>query len=408
MERLSLPAARRVALAAQGFGRRRPAGRVHAGHLGRLVERLGLLQLDFVNVLVPSHYLVPFSRLGPYDRAALDRLAAGRRFTEQWAHEASLVPVEAWPLLAHRRAELRVRPWGFERFLAERPAYVERVLEEVRRRGPLSADELPEPEEGPTYLDHSWFRSARRAVLEALFGRGVLAVPERRGFVRRYDLAERVVPAEHFGRRIERAAAERELLRRAARALGVATAGDLADYFRMPVAAARPRLTELAEAGELQPVRVDGWRETAFLDPAARRPRRVAAQALLSPFDPLIWFRPRTARLFGFDYRFEIFVPPEKRRWGAYVLPFLHDDRLAARVDLKADRAAATLRVLGAWHEPWAEPEEIAPPLGAELATMARWLGLAAVQVSPNGDLAPALAAATARSGSIGLYAELR
>ncbi|HEX2162441.1 MAG TPA: crosslink repair DNA glycosylase YcaQ family protein, partial [Thermoanaerobaculia bacterium] len=220
-DRLSLPAARRVALAAQGFARPRPAGRVHRGHLWRLVERLALLQLDFVNVLVPSHYLVPFSRLGPYDRRLLDRLAAGRDFTEQWAHEASLVPVEAWPLLAHRRAEFRARPWGFARFLDERPEYVARVLDEVRRRGPLSADELPEPEEGPTYLEHSWFGSPRRAVLETFFGRGVLAVTERRDFVRRYDLAERVVPAEHLARRVEPAAAERELLRRAARAAGV-------------------------------------------------------------------------------------------------------------------------------------------------------------------------------------------
>lgn len=391
MERLSLPAARRIALAAQGFGRPRPAGAVHAGHLGRLIERLGLLQLDFVNVLVPSHYLVPFSRLGPYDRGRLDRLAAGRRFTEQWAHEASLVPVETWPLLAHRRAEFRARPWGFERFLAEQPAYVDRVLEEVRRRGALSADDLPEPEDGPTHLEHSWFRSVRRAVLETFFGRGLLAVTERRDFVRRYDLAERVIPAEYRERGIERAEAERELLRRAARALGVATAGDLADYFRMPMAAARPRLAELVAAGELLPVRVDGWRETAWLAPATRRPRRIAAQALLSPFDPLIWFRPRTARLFGFDYRFEIFVPAEKRRWGAYVLPFLLGDRLAARVDLKADRPAASLRVLGAWHEPWAAPDEVAPPLAAELATLAGWLGLGAVTVADQGDLAPAL-----------------
>ncbi|HEX2164658.1 MAG TPA: crosslink repair DNA glycosylase YcaQ family protein, partial [Thermoanaerobaculia bacterium] len=192
------------------------------------------------------------------------------------------------------------------------------------------------------------------------------------------------------------AAAERELLRRAARAAGVGTAADLADWFRMPVAAARPRLDELVAAGELTTVRVDGWREPAYLDPAARRPRRVRAAALLSPFDPLIWFRPRTRRLFGFDFRFEIFVPQEKRRWGAYVLPFLWGERLAARVDLKSDRAAGALRVLGAWREAWAEPEEVAAPLAAELGTLAGWLGLGEVLVAENGDLAPALRAALA------------
>jgi hypothetical protein len=219
-------------------------------------------------------------------------------------------------------------------------------------------------------------------------------VPGRRGFVRRYDLAERVVPAQHLERRVERDEAQRELLRRAARALGVGTAGDLADYFRMPVAEARPRLAELAAAGELVPARVDGWRETAYLDPAARRPRRVRAAALLSPFDPLIWFRPRTARLFDFDFRFEIFVPPEKRRWGAYVLPFLLGDRLAARVDLKADRPARALRVLGAWHEPWADAGAVAGPLAAELRTLAAWLDLDEVGVAANGDLAGDLRAA--------------
>ena len=407
-EHLSLAAARRIALAAQGFARPRPAGPVDAGHLGRLIERLGLLQLDFVNVVVPSHYLVPFSRLGPYDRRRLDRLAAGRRFTEQWAHEASLVQVDAWPLLAHRRAEFRSRPWGFERFLDDQPAYVERVLDEVRRRGPLAPEHLPEPDDGPTYLEHSWFGSVRRAVLETFFGRGLLAVPRRRGFVRLYDLAERVVPAEHRERRVDRAEAERELLRRAARAHGVGTAGDLADYVRMPVAAAKPRLAELAAAGELLPVRVEGWREVAWLDPAARRPRRLRAAALVSPFDPLIWFRPRTARLFDFDFRFEIFVPVEKRRWGAYVLPFLQGERLAARVDLKADRPAGILRVLGAWHEPWADPAEVAPPLAAELATLAAWLGLDATSVAANGELAPALAAAGEDMCHDALYARFQ
>ncbi|HUO85928.1 MAG TPA: crosslink repair DNA glycosylase YcaQ family protein [Thermoanaerobaculia bacterium] len=394
---VSLRAARRIALAAQGFGRPRPTGKVDAGHLRRLIERLGLLQLDFVNVLLPSHYLVPFSRLGPYDRGRLDRLAAGRRLTEQWAHEASLVPVEAWPLFAERRRRFVARPRDFAAFLDRRPDYVALVLDEVRRRGPLGAEDLSDPPGESRRLDHDWFGTVPRAILETFLGRGVLAVARRRGFVRLYDLAERVVPAEDFGRRVEAAEADRELLRRAARAHGVGTAADLADYFRMPVAEARPRLAELVAAGELVEVRVDGWRETAFLDPVARRPRRIRAAALLSPFDPLIWFRPRTARLFGFDFRFEIFVPAAKRRWGAYVLPFLLDERLVARVDLKADRRAGVLRVLGAWGEADAEPAVVAGPLAAELEGLAGWLGLAGVEVAGRGDLLGALRAASVR-----------
>ncbi|HEU4381967.1 MAG TPA: crosslink repair DNA glycosylase YcaQ family protein [Anaeromyxobacteraceae bacterium] len=394
-EGLSRAEARRLALAAQGFGRPRPR-RPGAAEVAATIRRLGLLQLDFVNVLVPAHYLVLFSRLGPYDRSLLDEVVYRRReFTEQWAHEASIVPMEAFPLLHHRRASHRVRPWGFEAFLARNAPYAARLLEEVRARGPLTADELREPRAMPRELRHAWFKSAARAVLEAHFGRGLLAVHERRpNFQRSFDLVERVVPAEHRGPPPERAEAQRALLAAAARAHGVGTAADLADYHRMPVAEARPRLAELVESGALREVQVEGWRETAFLHDQAADSRPVQAAALLAPFDPVVWYRRRAARLFGFDYRFEIFVPPRKRRWGKYVLPFLLGDALVARVDVEADRPRARLSVGGAWAEPGASPERVAAPLAVELSALARWLGLGEVAVGRRGPLSRPLASA--------------
>jgi uncharacterized protein YcaQ len=395
-EDLSLEEARRIALTAQGFDRPRPAGRVGAAHLRRLIRQLGLLQIDFVNVLVPAHYQVPFSRLGPYERSRLNEVIYKRReFTEQWAHEASIVPAETWPLLRHRMETHRVRPWGFEKFLEKNPEYVRRVLDEVRARGPLTADTLPPPD-GDGHLPASaWFQSVPRAVLEAYFGRGVLAVADRQpSFARSYDLAERVLPAEHHGRRVERDEAYRELLRQAARALGVATVGDLADYFRMSAREARPPIAELVSAGELCLVRVAGWREPAYLHREAKVPRRIETTALLSPFDPVVWFRPRAKRLFDFEYRFEIFVPPAKRKWGCYVLPFLMGDRLVARADLKADRAGQRLQVLAAHLEPHVAPGAVAAALAAELQVMANWLGLDAVAVEGRRGFARALAAA--------------
>jgi uncharacterized protein YcaQ len=399
---LSLSEARRLALAAQGFDRPRLDGRARADQesclrsMRRVIQQLGLLQLDYVNVLTPAHYQVLFSRLGPYDPARLDELVYRRReFTEQWAHEASILPMESWPLLRHRMQTHRVRPWGFEKFLEENPGYVKRVLDEVRARGPLSADELPEPEGVARHLDHSWFGTVARAVLEAHFGRGALAVAERRpNLARVYDLAKRVIPPEHYRRRVGREAAQRELLRLAARAHGVATAADLADYYRLPVREARPRIAELVAAGKVREVRVEGWREPAYLHPEARLPRRIEAAALLSPFDPVIWHRARAARLFAFDYRMEVFVPQAQRKWGCYVLPFLLGDRLVARVDLKADRAERRLLVLASYLEPDAKPGAVAEALAAELRTLAAWLGLESIKLERRGDFARRLATA--------------
>src|SRR5688572_9069229 len=252
---LSVREARRLALAAQGFHLPRPR-RATVRHLGDTIRRLGLLQIDCVNVVCPAHHMAPFSRVGPYDRAAFDNLIYGsREFAEHWAHEISIVPIESWPLLRYRRETDRVRPWGFANVLEERADYAAWVLEEVRRRGPLAADELPPPDDDDPRIPGAWIGSVRRGVLEAHFLRGALAAAGRQSdFSRRYDLAERLIPAEHRCRRVEYDDGRRALLLKAAQAHGVGTAKDLADYFRMPVADAKPRLGELVESGALEQV----------------------------------------------------------------------------------------------------------------------------------------------------------
>jgi uncharacterized protein YcaQ len=379
---LTLSEARRLALAAQGFTRRRPE-RPSLSHVRRIIHSLGLLQLDFVNVLVPSHYLVLFSRLGCYDRTLLDTLVYRKReFTEQWAHEASIIPVEMWPLLRHRMNTHRPRPWGFDRFLSQHNEYVSWVLEQVRERGPMVPSELPVPDGVERRLDISWFGTVPRAVLEALFGKGQLAIAGRgAGGMRSYDIAERVIGPELCCDGPDPLESQRRLLAVAAQAHGVGTAADLADYFRMPVNDARPRLLELTQSGELEQVRVEGWREPAYVCPNPDVPASVNAAALLSPFDPVVWFRPRTRRLFHFDYRFEIFFPKEQRRWGCYVLPFLLADRLVARIDVKADRERRRLAILSADCEPDAEPETVGPPLREELRLLCDWLQLDRIHV---------------------------
>ena len=388
--RLSLDEARRIALAAQGLDRPRPAGRVDIRHVRSVVRRLGLLQLDYVNVLVPAHYQVLFSRLGPFDRHLLDRLAYGNReLTEQWAHEASLVPMASWPLLAHRREQHRVRPRGFEALLDQHADFVDSALGEIRRRGALTADELDPPESAVRRMSDTWgwARGFSRQVLEAHFGSGRLVVADRlRNFQRVYDLPERIVPSAHLDARLARDDQLRTLLLLAAAAHGIALATDLADYYRLSVRESRDRLQELVRAGHLSEVAVEGWTEPAYLHPKARLPRRVDTATLLSPFDPVIWTRKRIARLFGFDYRIEIFVPQPERRWGYYVLPFLCGDRLAARVDLKADRSAGQLLVRAAYLEPGHSPGPVADRLSRELTSWAGWLALGEIRVERRGD----------------------
>lgn len=392
---LSQAEARRLALNAQGLAGQRPAA-TRLDDIRAVIRRLGLVQLDFVNLLLPAHYLVFYSRLGAYDRAWFDELVYQRReFTEHWAHEASVIPMDVWPLLAYRRANHRIWPFGFETFLAENPAYTQRILDELRQRGALTPADLPHDHDHPRKLAGTWVGTVPRAVLEAHFGNGRVSIANRLpNFTRVYDLAERVIPTKILLQRVDEDEARRRLLLSAARAHGVATAGDLADYYRMLVQDARPRLAELVDAGLLRTVRVDNWREPAYLDPAAVIPQEALSSTLLCPFDPLIWTRARTQRLFGFEYRFEIFVPAEKRQWGAYVLPFLHGDRLTARVDVKAERTEGRLAVLGSFLEDGADAGGTAAALARALKDLSAWLGLGTVRVSRRGNLARALGAA--------------
>lgn len=394
LERLSAGQARRIALAAAGFADPPPAGRPDRRHLRRVLSRTGLLQLDSVNVLARAHYLPVFSRLGPYPRALLDEAAWGprRELFEYWAHEASLVPVAMHPLLRWRmaRAAERYETWGGPARLArERPDYVAAVLAEVRRRGPLAASELDG--NAPRRTGPWWDWHETKVALEWLFWTGQVTTAYRRGFERRYDVPERVLPAAVLAAPTPAEPdAQRELVRIAARGLGVATAGDLRDYFRLPLGDTRARVAELVESAELVPVAVAGWRAPAYLWPAARLPRRVSGQALLAPFDPLVWERSRAERLFGFRYRVEIYVPAGQRVHGYYVLPFRLGDQLVARVDLKADRAGSALLVQGAYAEPHA-PAQTAAALTGALRSMADWLELDRVVVRQRGDLAAGL-----------------
>jgi uncharacterized protein len=407
--RLSAAAARRIALAAQGFDRRRPAAPPSARRMLDLVRRLGVLQLDSVNVFTRAHYMPLFSRLGPYDRTRLDRIAGhgngrvDRRLVEYWAHEASLIPVELHPLFRWRMADVQREAWGsIARVVREQPELVAETLEFVAQQGPIRARDTgavrPPPRPG-----HMWNWHEGKVALEYLFFTGQVAAARRVNFERLYDTADRVLPAAIRDRPTPSPAdAQRELVRIAAGALGVATEPDLGDYFRLPRAASKARVAELVQAGELIPAEVEGWSAPAYLWPAARRPRRLHARALLSPFDSLIWFRPRTERLFGFRYRIEIYTPAAKRVHGYYVLPFLLGDRLVARVDLKSDRATGTLLVQSAHGEDGIDGVQVAAELAAELHLVAGWLGLETVAVADRGDLAGALAAAAGTGVSAG------
>jgi uncharacterized protein YcaQ len=386
--------ARRIALAAQGFAEPRPAGPVDVRRLRRMVDRLAVVQIDSVNVLSRSHYLPAFSRLGPYRRGQLDALAGRRReMFEYWAHEASFLPVRLQPFLRWRMADAEQHAWGsMVRIQRERPGYVQEILDRVRAEGPLKASDLAEPK--PERPGTMWNWHAGKVALEWLFYSGVLTARERTaGFERVYDLTERVLPPHIVAAPTpDPAEAIRELVRTAARALGVATERDLRDYFRLRPAPARAAIAELADAGELLPVEVTGWEAPAWLDPAARRPRWIRARALLSPFDSLVWERPRVERIFGFRYRLEIYTPAAKRVHGYYVLPFLLGDQLVARVDLKADRQAGVLRVQASHAEEGAERALAGAALAEELRLMAGWLELDDVVVSDRGDLAADLA----------------
>ncbi len=399
---LSLAEARRIALAAQGFGAPRSSGVVNRREVRRLFERLGVVQIDSVNVLARAHTLPAFSRLGRYQATDLHALSYGgrrRALFEYWGNEASLIPVSLHPLLRWRmaRAAQGEGIYGaLARFGRERRDFIAEVQAEIADKGPLSAGELSHEHKGEGGW---WGWSDSKRALEWLFWSGAVTTRTRRGtFERVYDLTERVLPKAILAAPTPKEAdAQRALIQIAANSLGVATKRCLRDYFRLKPKDARPRIAELIEAGELIPVEVKGWDAVAYLTRGARRPRRMEGQALLAPFDPLIWQRERTENLFGARIRLEIYTPLEKRTHGYYVLPFLLGDRIVARVDLKADRALSTLRVQAAYAEAGIDGKAVAGPLAAELALMADWLGLERIRVERAGDLARVLAGAVRR-----------
>jgi uncharacterized protein YcaQ len=389
-------------VAAQGFSEPRRGGKITRAHLKRLISRIQVLQLDSVSVAVRAHYAPVFSRLGPYDRDVLDRAAWGPRssrlLAEYWAHEAALMAVGDWPLLRWRMRQYRHGRWG-SHIVKANPQLIEDIVAAVAELGPSTASQIeahlaaePRRKKGTW-----WTRSDTKWVAEALFASGVLTTATRVGFARHYDLVERVLPPSVLAREVDDEEAIRELTLRAAAALGVGTEADIRDYFRLSAQQVKPAIADLVAAGEIETVEVDGWSAPAYLRAGRTVPRMDRGTALLCPFDPLIFFRPRVERLFGFHYRIEIYTPAAKRQYGYYVWPLLMDGHLVARVDLKADRASNTLRVVGAFGEPDVPPAQAAAALAGELDSMAAWLGLGGFSVSGRGDLAADLRAAVKR-----------
>jgi len=396
-ETLSLRDARRIAIAAQGFRNSRSEAIAGKARLRALAETLGVLQIDSVNVIARAHTLPGFSRLGAYETAHLDALAYGgrrRSLFEYWGHEASYLPVELYPLMRWRmeRASRGVGIYsGLAKFGRERRPLIDEVLAEVRARGPISAAELSIEHKGEGGW---WGWSDGKRAIEWLFWAGEVTTATRRGaFERVYDITERVLPKPALDAPVpDVKEAQRELLRRSARALGIGSARCLRDYYRLEASEAPALIAGLVEEGTLVPVAVEGWKQAVYLHRDAHVPARVTARALLAPFDPLVWQRERVEALFGSRIRLEIYTPAEKRVHGYYVLPFLLGDRLAARVDLKADRGSSRLVVRAAHLEPGSRADRTASALADELRLMARWLRLGSVVVEPVGDLAKALA----------------
>ena len=387
---LSAAQARRVALAAQGFGK--PRAPVGTRQLNLFMHRIGALQLDSVNVFERSHYLPALARLGAYDKAALDRLAFGKRspYVEYWARQAALIPVESWPLWGwfmqrERSGVGRSKTWG-----TSNPQMIDFLLRELAEKGAMPASAFEHEanrRNGPW-----WGWSDVKVGLEVLFMEGRVAVAGRTRFERVYDLPERRIPAQYLGRVIPKAEAIRELVRFAVGAHGVGTLRDITDYFRLPYQAdVKVALTELIEAGDILPVSIEGWGQRAYLHRDARIPRRIESAALLTPFDPLVGERDRSLRMFGFHYRIEIYTPAPQRVYGYYSLPILIDEAIVGRIDLKSDRQNGVLRVQSAWREGSAA-DGLEPRIAQLLRETAAWQGVAGIEVVARGDLADALA----------------
>jgi len=395
-DKISLRLARRIALAAQGFDVPRPSGPINRGHLNRTLSRIGLLQIDSVSAVVRAHYMPLFSRLGPYPMSLLEEAMSGRKrlLFEYWAHEASLLPLELWPLMQWRMRRARENDAneiykGLAHWARDKGSFIEEVYQQVAASGPIPAGAI----EGHKGSGGWWGWSDAKAAFEWLFWAGRITTHSRRGFERHYDLPERSLPASVLNAPIPSdEEAHRQLLRLSARALGVGTAQCLRDYFRLGPNDLAGRLEELVEDGELIAVRIGDWHRQGYLHRDARLPRKIRARALLAPFDPLVFERTRTEKLFDFHYRIEIYTPEAKRQFGYYVLPFLLNERIVARVDLRADRPNGVFRVLAAYAEPGAPPETAAELL-EELKLMQGWLGLERMEVGSKGDLGESLAA---------------
>ena len=388
---VSLASARRIALAAQGFASPRPSGRVDRRHLRKVLDHVGLIQIDSVNVLVRSQELPLFSRLGDHPRTLIPDATADGELFEYWCHEASHLPSSMHRLIRWRMEQARNGTmWpGLQKFAKSKPKFVQEVRDRVYIDGPLVAGDV-KTRSGPKGSWWDW--DDGKAALEYLFWTGEITAQRRANdFARMYYAPHHVLPAAVLKEKTPtEQEARSELLLLAAKSLGIATASDLLDYHRQrPVA--KQVLAELVKQGELEQVRVEGWRDVAYMLPGAAKPRTVNTRALVSPFDSLVWCRPRIERLWDFHYRIEIYTPQAKRVYGYYVLPFVLGDRIVARVDLKADRHAGVLLVPGAYSEPDVDLKHVASELAAELKLMAQWLGLDAVKVGDNGDLSSAL-----------------
>ncbi|MCU1424030.1 MAG: winged helix-turn-helix protein [Microbacteriaceae bacterium] len=393
---VSAPQARRIALAAQGFGRANSTAAASVGtrQLNGLIERLGLLQIDSVNVFERSHYLPVFARLGHFDKADLDRLtfASKGRYTEYWAHEAAIIPMTARPLFHWRMAALRRRhEANHKSWIHANRDMLDWLRAELADKGPLPASEI---DHDANKRKGSWWEwSDVKLGLEYLFGWGEVVTAGRTRFERTYALAEQRVPAELLNADVAETDAVRTLIGWSARAHGIGTLGDLADYYRIQQAPARAAIADLVDSGEITPVTVEGWKQPAWLHRDARLPRRIEAGALLSPFDPVVWARPRAERMFDFHYRIEIYTPAAKRLFGYYSLPVLVDDALVGRIDLKNDRQNGVLRVQSAWRETGA-PAGIEQRIVPLLAQARSWQGLSSIEVADRGNLARDLAGA--------------
>lgn len=392
MRRIPIDAARRIALGAQGFGIQRPTGRVDVRHFRRTMAQVGLVQLDSVNVCIRTHYMPFYARLGPYDRSRLDEWlnASGEHF-EYWSHEAAVLPVDRFPLWRWKMAEMK--PWRQAQALIDaHPGLLETVYRQVRDDGPLTVRDL----DAPNHRNEPWWGYGPGKVsLEVLFAEGRLTALRTDNFVRWYDIPERSIPEVwRNAAEVDKRDAYVTLLSMALRHHGMGTVADIADYFRLHVPTARPILAAMAERGDIEEVSVPGWRGPVYLDPDAVRPRSIDATTLLSPFDPVVWYRERAERLFDFRYRIEIYVPEAKRVHGYYVLPFMLDGELVGRVDLKADRGSSTLLVRSAFAEDGVERKRVAAALASELRTFASWIDLDRIDIADRGDLAEALGVA--------------